>query len=493
MRISLFFLLVNIVYGASVVTHGYDNARTKATLAETKITQANVAKLVSLGSFSVDGAVYAQPLVAEGIGGKNLLIVATMNDSLYAFDTAKPGSGPVWKTTVASALTFGGTGSSWPNGQIGCQATPVIDISAAVVYASCADLNNDWRIYALNLADGSQFHAPTLIAGTSAGVTFNSTHQQNSRAGLLLLSGIVYVAFASYDDLAPFNGWIFGYDSTTLAKTYTYCDTCASGANGGAGIWWSPASDGTYIYAATGNGDWNGTTNFGESLIKLTADLSTVSSYLTPANWATLNSGDQDLGAGRAILAEGGTLAIVEGKNAHVWVGSTAALGGLEGRDAGPLQTFTSPEPAWHDDQAYGNHTLFLPGRFFLGYLWNGSSFNTSSFISAAFGTEYGGSMSYSSNNDTAGTQILWVTTVGSGAFGNLRAGTLHALSATSMGELWNSGSTLGNLAKFGVPTVVSNGQVYVPTFSNKVQIYGFPASSGMSGTATMTGSAALQ
>jgi uncharacterized protein (TIGR03437 family) len=86
--------------------------------------------------------------------------------------------------------------------------------------------------------------------------------------------------------------------------------------------------------------------------------------------------------------------------------------------------------------------------------------------------SEYVG-LSLSANGGTNG--IVWLTT---GNYGlNDIPGTLHALDAMNLRELWNSDMNssrdqLGWFAKFVGPTV-ANGRVYVPTFSRIVAVYG--------------------
>jgi outer membrane protein assembly factor BamB len=75
----------------------------------------------------VDGAVYAEPLVA---GGK--VIVATENDSLYAFDAAT--GRQAWRAHLGTPVS----GGQLPCGNIdvsGITGTPVIDPTAGTVYA----------------------------------------------------------------------------------------------------------------------------------------------------------------------------------------------------------------------------------------------------------------------------------------------------------------------------------------------------------------------
>ena len=60
----------------------------------------------------------------------------------------------------------------------------------------------------------------------------------------------------------------------------------------------------------------------------------------------------------------------------------------------------------------------------------------------------------------------------------NVVPGTLRAIDASTLKVLWTSDQRpdprdrLGNVAKF-TPVTIANGKVYVPTFSNKLVVYG--------------------
>ena len=68
--------------------------------------------------------------------------------------------------------------------------------------------------------------------------------------------------------------------------------------------------------------------------------------------------------------------------------------------------------------------------------------------------------------------------TTGDHSARGLAPGTLHAVDALELNhELWNSDivfdrDQLGGFAKFVAPTI-ANGRVYVPTFSNRLAVYG--------------------
>jgi hypothetical protein len=90
-----------------------------------------------------------------------------------------------------------------------------------------------------------------------------------------------------------------------------------------------------------------------------------------------------------------------------------------------------------------------------------------------------GGFLAVSSNGSAAGSGIVWANVPYSGdANHSTVPGILRAFDANNLStELWNSRTNstrdnFGNFAKF-VPPVVTNGKVYMATFSNQVAVYG--------------------
>jgi hypothetical protein len=87
--------------------------------------------------------------------------------------------------------------------------------------------------------------------------------------------------------------------------------------------------------------------------------------------------------------------------------------------------------------------------------------------------------LSVSSNGSQGGTGILWAAYASSGdADHAVSPGILRAFDANDISkELWNNQQNAprdaaGNYAKFAAPTI-ANGHVYLPTFSNRVVVYG--------------------
>src|SRR5260370_9337475 len=156
-----------------VVTGQYNNARTGSTLYETTLTTAHVnsTEFGKLYSFSVDGAVFAQPLYVPNlqIGNKtvDVLYVATMHNSIYAFDANQGGQPPLWTVNLAPSVP-GAIASPCPRqAELGVLSTPVIDLSTGTIYAVGATPVSDGyehRLYALDILTGQpKFGIPVSI------------------------------------------------------------------------------------------------------------------------------------------------------------------------------------------------------------------------------------------------------------------------------------------------------------------------------------------
>src|SRR6266571_1554410 len=284
----------------SVLTQHNDNTRAGLNDNETALTTSNVnvqqfGKVLTL---PVDGDVYAQPLVVgHAIGGdRNVVYVATVNNTVYAFDGdngtvywqknfTRSGMRPPRATDMTGAC--GGNYNNFSSG-IGIVGTPVIDSTSGTMYFVARSTNGSTYaqfLHAVNILDGNEVSgSPRLITATVSGngdgsvngtVTFDS-QKENQRTGLTLLIGIVYVGFSSHCDWGPYHGWILGYDAATLQQQVVYNDT----PNGYAGGMWESgagmAADAQgNLYVVTGNGtvgdtaDPTSPTNRGESALKL--------------------------------------------------------------------------------------------------------------------------------------------------------------------------------------------------------------------------------
>src|SRR5215472_196497 len=105
----------------SVLTQHNDTCRTGAYLQETQLTTSNVTsqQFGALFTYHVDGHVYAQPLYLSNIDmpdgdTHNVVYVATMHNTAYAFDADNPlaANAPLWSRSLGPAAPL-------PDGNIG--------------------------------------------------------------------------------------------------------------------------------------------------------------------------------------------------------------------------------------------------------------------------------------------------------------------------------------------------------------------------------------
>ncbi len=531
----------------AVLTQHNDLARTGANLAEKVLNTSNVNtnQFGLIFTCAVDDQIYAQPLIMTNVnlganGTHNLVIVATVNDSVYAFDADDPAANaPYWHVSFlgpgvvppANTDMTGACGGNYVDfsGHIGIVGTPVIDPLAGTIYLVARTKENGTtfvqRLHALDIGTGAERpDSPAVItatysgtgAGSSGGVITFDPQKQNQRPGLALVNGIVYVGWSSHCDWGPYHGWLIGYDATNLQQSVVYNDT-PDGSDGG--IWMSgqpPAADASgNLYLTTGNGtvgttsNRRDTINRGESFLKLTRNGTslTVASWFTPYNYTNLENGDIDLGSAGLLLIPGTTLAFSGGKQGTLYLVNRDNMGGLSGSttaDTNIIQSFSLGARQIHGGAVWwdgpdGSYAYIQGAADYLRQFkfdWTARMFLLPSYahgpVAAASG-QPGGMLAVSADGTNAGSGIVWAShnLVGD-ANQQVRPGILRAYKAQNItSELWNSEQlsardSVGNFAKF-VPPTVANGKVYLATFSNRLNVYGLlprpPLTIGRSGS----------
>jgi uncharacterized protein (TIGR03437 family) len=490
----------------SVLTDNYNNSRTNANLRETMLNTLDVepSQFGKLFSLPVNGAINAQPLYMQGVsipgkGTHNVVYVVTHHNDVYAFDADAQGNS-LWHTNLGPSVP--GTDYNVDDlDQIGVLSTPVIDAVTNTLYAVAhtkEDGSHIYRLHALDVTTGAEmFGGPTVIEATVPGTSHFDSHdgqivfdpsQHLQRPGLLLLNNVVYIGFGSHDDIGIWHGWFLGYNAANIQQQVSALNTSPDGW--GASIWQggrAPAVDEKgNIYWGTGNGSFDGKRNLAESFVKLDTSAGTpvVSDWFAPDNWSNLTDLDNDLGSCGPILMESG-LVVGGGKEGVIYVMDRRNMGHTQPGNGQIVQHFQALGYGIFN-MAYwerrggpilylrGNHDAVKAFRFVNGQ-FQPTPFSQSGFTA---GLPYDG-LAISANGSAQYSAILWVTSTLGGD--NNGPGTLHALSAMDLSkELWNSDmsaarDSLGTLAKYTAPTV-ANGKVYVPTFANKLVVYGLLA-----------------
>jgi outer membrane protein assembly factor BamB len=521
--ISAVFFLVLVAHCSAaqlrVVTNRYDNSRTGANLSEHVLHTHNVnpAQFGRLFSYQVDGAVFAQPLYlpsvkVTGHGVHSVVYVATMNDRVYAFDADSAGE-PLWTrdfTNAAAGITpvpiVDITHDDNLNivGNVGILGTPVIDESSHLMYLVARTKENGTyvqRLHALDVRDGKDGIPPVVIEASVQGSASDSVDgtlrfnpmTNSQRPALTLTHNMVVIAWASHEDIRPYHGWIMAYDAKRLKQLAVFCST-PNGVEGG--IWQAGRGAAVdhqgNIYYETGNGTWNGTTDLGESLLKMRVRRGKfeVVDYYTPADYTTLNERDADFGSSGPTLIPGTNIVVCGDKHGVLTLLNTRNLGKLKPNGRQLLQTLAINGgrvlngPVWWESPTGPKLYIWGEADFLKAFRFNGATLDTAPYAKGKAGSHGspGGALTLSADGSKAGTGIVWaMLTIDRSADHGNAPGILYAFDAETLAELWNSEENasrdrLGTLVKF-VPPTVAGGKVYAATYDNRVIVYGVQAS----------------
>lgn len=507
----------------NVLTNHYDIARTGQNIQETLLTPANVAsgQFIKLFTQAVDGNIYAQPLYMSNLaiagGTHNVVFVATDAGSVYAFDADSNaqvnGQNWLWRNKLATPGSLGG----------GIKSTPVIDATTNTMYVEAKSFESGsyiHRLHSLDIRTGiEKSPGPVVISGSVSGtgdggtrVTFNPANQM-SRPALLLLNGFIYVAFGSNGGdftNGQYYGWIFVYDEATLSQkgiinTTPNGPTISSGG-AGAAVWMSgngPAGDANgNVFMITGNGTFDdmlnlngfpGLGDFGDSIIKVGLSNGTpfISDYFSPWNTDNLNSTDEDLGSGGALL-----LPDQPGSHRHLLV--QAGKGGSAGQGPAPfaaihlvdrdsmghfcstcvndpniVQEIPGAVGGVWAAPAYWNNNVYFWGSAdtLKAFSLNNGLLNATPIGQSTITYTNAANLTISANGATNG--IVWTVQTDSSpavlnAFAATPDGNGHLIQLYSSAN--RSGDNAGNNPHFIVPTV-ARGKVYLGT--NQLNVYG--------------------
>jgi len=412
---------------------------------------------------------------------------------------------------------------------IGITSTPVIDRERQLIYVvakiaepQCPGAEQAtpacpvvYRIHSLDLSTGAIAHRSDIrIPMTAPGLPAEDVARRHlQRAALLLANNKVYAAFGSHQDAPPWQGFVIAFDAETLRQIEPAFCTTPGGEMGG--IWQAgngPAADDQgNLYVMTGNGSFDPSAKqFGSTFLKLSPGL-TALDWFAPATVGDLNLLDIDLGSSGPMLMPDTDEIVGGGKDGKLFVLERSKLGGLQqhhwphDRLNPPVQFFQAARPwritplSWfpflfnagyhhnHGSPVYWNSRLKGPTI----YLWpeednvrayhynERTSFKTKA-LKGMMGNKGmpGGFLSVSANGQDDG--ILWAAIpYKDDAWVEIVRGTLRAFDANTLQLLWSSDGNEPadnfDFAKY-VPPTVANGKVYLPTFSDRLNVYGLHA-----------------
>ncbi|HET9073269.1 MAG TPA: PQQ-binding-like beta-propeller repeat protein [Solirubrobacteraceae bacterium] len=321
-------------------------ARSGAGPADTGITARDLGAL-RRRTVALDGVVDASVIEAAGVrvGGRrrDVVVLTTDYGRTEALDAAT--GQRLWEFTPRSVARLEG-------GPQITTATPVLDPSGRYVYAA----SPDGYIHKLVLADGRALWATA--------VTHDAHHEK--LAGALNLDGAELVAeTGGYDgDYPPYVGHVVTIDLANGRITHVFNTLCSNihaiiarpgecGQSDSA-IWGRPGAviePNHDILVSTGNGNFNGRTDWGDSVLELSPSLRLLHNW-TPANQAQLYASDRDLGSTEPVLLPvrgGRRYAVQGGKDGILRLLDLNALAGGHGaagpRTGGELQSIDAPGP----------------------------------------------------------------------------------------------------------------------------------------------------
>ncbi|HUA09857.1 MAG TPA: PQQ-binding-like beta-propeller repeat protein [Candidatus Acidoferrales bacterium] len=447
---------------------GHDPARSGVDTGDTILTTSNVSKLVAKWQIALGQVADSTPILLA-----NVSVQGATTQVLYI--TAKNGETFAVNASSGKVLWTYQTSGTSPT-----QSTPVADPSGTSIYVP----GIDGKIHKLNAATGAE------ITGSGFPATLTPIPSTEKDASSLnLANGYLYATTSGYYGDAPYyDGHVIAVDLSSGAETIfnslcsnitTFVTSSSTCSNGDSGIWArggavvdpDPAMNGA-VFVATGNGLYDGVTNFGDSVLSLTSNLSLISWY-TPSDYTTLQDDDTDLGStSPTLLPRQSTsttpLMLVQGgKDSILRLLNRNSLPGVSGE----LQTINLPDRLYATPAVWtstsGTTWIFfgLPSQID-GYELETNGSGVSSLVPGWTASD--GTTSGEGTSPVVSNGIVFVA----------MDGAIYALAATTGTELWSStnsgvGKTIGPV-HWQSPIVV-NGWVYCADQNGNLTAFGLP------------------
>jgi putative pyrroloquinoline-quinone binding quinoprotein len=305
----------------------------------TGITAANAAHL-QRQRVELDGTVDSSPIFLHDVtvaGARHdVFFVTTTYGKTFAIDATN--GRVLWRYVPSTYASLAGTYRI-------TNATPVADPSRTAVYAA----GPDGRIRKLSVADGHELWSTPITL---------LPRREKIAAALNFAHGLVIATTGGYiGDAPPYQGHVVTLRPSTGAIVHVWNSLCsnrhtlinpASCRSSDSAIWaraGAVVEPNGRLLVATGNGPWNGRTDWGDSALELSSDAGRLMQNWTPRNQAALESSDADLGS-TAPAFLGGGLALQGGKDGKLRVLNLRRMNGTAragARTGGELQTVSTP------------------------------------------------------------------------------------------------------------------------------------------------------
>jgi hypothetical protein len=303
---------------------GLNPRRSDVSPLSTGITAANVAHLRRV-TVNLPGTVDSSPVYLHeaGVAGvvRSVVVVTTTYGKTLALDAT---SGRILWTFTPSGY------SRWAGSSQITTTSPLADPGGHFVYAA----SPNGLVHKLSIAGGRE------AGGWPVSITRDATHEKLA-AALNIAGRYLLAATGGYfGDAPPYQGHVVAIDrmSGRIASVFnTLCSnrrqiivasSCSASdsailSRGGAVV----EPGGKRLLIATGNGPWNGSTDFGDSVVELALPNLRFRQAFTPSNQAELSESDTDLGSSAPVLL-GQDRVLITGKDAVMRVLSLSRLDG---------------------------------------------------------------------------------------------------------------------------------------------------------------------
>jgi hypothetical protein len=347
-------LTPHVSNGQDWTRFGWDVGRSSAPTVASGIDADNVTSLVRQ-QVTIDGTVDASAIYLHGVEVKgathDVFFVTTTYGKTLAIDAD---SGTVlWRYTPSGY-------DGWAGSYQITTATPVADPDRTSVYAA----SPDGHIQKLAVVDGH-------VLWNTATTTLPA--REKIASALNYFNGRVIATTGGYiGDAPPYQGHVAILDGATGTLLHVWNSLCSdqgglldpsSCPESDSAIWGRAGavvdSATGNIFVATGNGLWDGVTNWGDATLELNPDATGLLGNYTPTNTAQLNTSDADLGSTSPVLLGGG-LVVQGGKDGLIRLLDWSKMAGTAPHKDNEQQTVSTPSgtdlftaPAvWHSGTA---------------------------------------------------------------------------------------------------------------------------------------------